>query len=270
MTSYCESDARSGGNAEPFKARRRPGAATIASTLLLGLTFAVWLAAFFGVGVWRNPGVVSGSFHTRLLGPSEGCLFGGVVFFDGKRGPHLGEMYAYELSHEGHEGEPRYRIVNWYDSFGVYWSDGVYNHSGKTYWTFAISLLYVFALFAILPMRWVWLRWQLRNCVPCFIAWLGVVVGLALNVWAVRLTLPLLDCAPGLEIRPMGMALCESLLVLVGLFVGVPISIVGICLNHDSRRSLGCLGVLLNLAVLPTGIMTMQFIINLLHLKNAG
>jgi hypothetical protein len=50
-------------------------------------------------------------------------------------------------------------------------------------------------------------------------------------------------------------------LAATGLVVGVPISIAGVFLDKHWKWQLGILGVLLNLAVFPVGIMAFQFVV---------
>lgn len=90
----------------------------------------------------------------------------------------------------------------------------------------------------------------------------GVRLGLVLNAFVAAMLvltmLPMLFIAtPGVGIRPMGQAVLIFLAGIIGLFVGVPASVVGIFLGRGRQGWLGVLGVLLNLIILPIGVLTM-------------
>ena len=88
----------------------------------------------------------------------------------------------------------------------------------------------------------------------------GVIIGLALNALTAGMMLTLLKIPAGSEIRPMGHAVWCALFAAIGLFVGVPISSLGLSSRRRCRASLCILGALLNLAVWPVGAIAMRIV----------
>ena len=70
--------------------------------------------------------------------------------------------------------------------------------------------------------------------------------------------LPLLAVPAGSDIRPMTLAVIVCALALVSLFIGVPLSVVGCYRSRGTHRLWGILGIVLNLAVLPVGSLSMH------------
>jgi hypothetical protein len=140
------------------KRHRLFAAAAFASAVLLVLTFALWLAAF-AVSPWDHHLSVATSFHIGVWGGVDGPTFGRLVFFnDDEYGPYRGSVVA--LSDAQGNVSPAYRVSAWGDSYGVYYRHFYFPGSDKTLWTLMISLLYPFALFAVLPLTWCWRQWR--------------------------------------------------------------------------------------------------------------
>jgi hypothetical protein len=96
-----------------------------------------------------------------------------------------------------------------------------------------------------------------------FSAMLGLGVGIAANCYAIYTTFTLLRVPRGAEIRPMGLAMVLWQLALGSFLLGVPLSAVGCFQSRGWHRIWGILGILLNLAVFPIGVMLLQVVAHL-------
>ena len=211
------------GESSLTKRNRWLGVATIVSTLLLVVTIATSLATIFAdFGAWRTRRARNRQLHIRLLGLKEGSCFGSIVVFNDEYGPYTGPFGLFDQEPE--RQHPEYHLSAWHDQFGISYCSGSTIRSGKPFRTAAISLVYPFVLFAVLPIYWTWTRWHLGERAP-LITWLAVCLGLVLNVWSARMALWLLNCAPGSLIRPMGASLAIGIAASIGLFIGIPLSI---------------------------------------------
>ena len=72
--------------------------------------------------------------------------------------------------------------------------------------------------------------------------------------------LTLLSVAPGEAIRPMGHTALAGLFVALGLFVGLPICLIGAFVSAGWRRAMAICAVVLSLTPLPLGSFTLQFV----------
>jgi hypothetical protein len=91
-------------------------------------------------------------------------------------------------------------------------------------------------------------------------AMLGLGVGIAANGFAIYTILTLLSVPRGAEIRPMGHTMVLWQLALGSLLLGVPLSAIGCFQSRGWRRIWGILGILLNLAVLPVGVVLLRVV----------
>jgi hypothetical protein len=137
---------RGGSDTRATKPRRWFDAAALVSTTILGATVVLWL-----IGSAISPLSITDSFHIGVWSGFDGRL---VFYNDKEYGPYHGSIIALSDA-----PPPRVQIQAWGNSFGVYYRHFYFPKSGKTLWTLAISLLYPFFLFAIVPLAWGRCRW---------------------------------------------------------------------------------------------------------------
>jgi hypothetical protein len=82
----------------------------------------------------------------------------------------------------------------------------------------------------------------------CTIA--ALVVGIA-NVGAVGTILTLMDTPTGAAIRPMGHTMAAAMFALLGLVVGVPLSVAAIWTSRGAKRAIGVCLLIASFAPLP-------------------
>jgi hypothetical protein len=85
-------------------------------------------------------------------------------------------------------------------------------------------------------------------------------VAMTTNSCSMFAILPLLTVPAGSDIRPMMLAVIICALALLSLSIGVPLSVVGCFAGRGAHRFWGVLGIVLNLAVLPVGVLSMHLI----------
>ena len=118
-----------------------------------GSHVALWLAAF-AVNPWDHHLSIAPSFHIGVWGGTDGPIFGRLVFFnDDEYGPYRGSIVALSDGQGKVPPEFQPRVSEWGDSYGVYYRHFYFPKSDKTLWTLMISLLYPFALSAVLPLH---------------------------------------------------------------------------------------------------------------------
>jgi len=88
----------------------------------------------------------------------------------------------------------------------------------------------------------------------------GFIVAAVSNGGAVGVMLTLLSIESGAAIRPMGHAAVVGMFAALGLFVGAPLFLGGTFLVAGWRRGIAILGILLNLAPLPFGSLTLHLV----------
>jgi hypothetical protein len=143
------------------KARWWFDVAALVSAVFLGLTVAGWLIGFF-INPLDHHLSVTESFHIGIESGPDGLIFGCVVFFNnGQYGPYRGSIIGLSA---GPDDTLPYQRTAWGDleSSGVYYRHIYWPDSDTPLWTLAISLLYPFLLFAVVPLVWMWRRWSAR------------------------------------------------------------------------------------------------------------
>jgi hypothetical protein len=98
----------------------------------------------------------------------------------------------------------------------------------------------------------------------------GFTVAVATNACSILAVLPLLVVPTGVAIRPMGLTVLVCGLATISLLVGVPLSLIGWYRSRGMHRLWGPVNIALNLAVLPSGLLLMNLIANIVGLTLEG
>lgn len=155
-----------GGNPQTTQAHHWFDVAALVSVVFLGLTVGLSLTGFV-INPWDHRLSVTESFHIGIWGGFDGPTFGCLVFFNnGQYGPYRGSIIGLSA---GPDDPPQFQRTAWgdLDYSGLYYRHIHWPDSNTTLWTLAISLLYPFFLFAVLPLLWMWRRWSARRYGKC-------------------------------------------------------------------------------------------------------